>query len=106
MSFLHARNVELVQPSGKKRKKGKKAKKNRFPFVRFHTLSIDPVSKIYKSAGELAKGHKKAVHLVRGHFKDYRHGKGLFGKHKVRVFCPQHVAGDKKVGIVEKDYEI
>lgn len=48
-------------------------------------------------------------HVCRGHFAEYgpEFGKGLlFGKHAGRFYVPPHLRGDKKNGIVEKDYQV
>lgn len=48
-------------------------------------------------------------HVCRGHFAEYgpEFSKGLlFGKYAGRFFIPPHLKGDKKNGIVEKDYAI
>ena len=48
-------------------------------------------------------------HVCRGHFAEYgeQFGKGLlFGKLSGRFYVPPHLRGDKKNGVVEKDYKI
>ena len=46
-------------------------------------------------------------HVCRGHFAEYgpEFGKGLlFGQYAGRFYVPPHIKGDKKNGVVEKDY--
>jgi hypothetical protein len=48
-------------------------------------------------------------HVCRGHFAEYgpEFNKGLlFGKHAGRFYVPPHMKGEKKNGVVEKDYEV
>lgn len=48
-------------------------------------------------------------HVCRGHFAEYgpEFNKGLlFGKYAGRFYIPPHLKGDKKNGVVEKDYEL
>ena len=37
----------------------------------------------------------RAMHICRGHFKDYRQGKGLFGRYHQLVWQPAIVRGSK-----------
>jgi len=46
-----------------------------------------------------------ALHWVRGHYKEYGE-KGLFGKRKGVFWWSPHLAGDKRAGIVTKDYSL
>jgi len=46
------------------------------------------------------------LHITRGHFKDYRDGKGLFGKYQGLFWWDQHVRGDPDNGVVLKDYHV
>jgi hypothetical protein len=45
-------------------------------------------------------------HPVKGFFADYRHGRGLFGKHRRMVWMPPHHRGNAALGVISKDYHI
>ena len=94
VSFLHCKNVEVVQnrvpkPLAKKWH----ARYNQWPSP-YQTLVIEPLKQILKHEGHAdTAGVKLAMHICRGHFKDYREGAGLFGKHHVLVWHPSIVRG-------------
>jgi hypothetical protein len=94
VSFLHCRNVKVIDnetpaPLAKKYH----ARTGVWPRP-FHTLEIDPLRQILKTQGNAqANGLAKAMHICRGHFKDYREGRGLFGKYHQIVWQPSVVRG-------------
>jgi hypothetical protein len=64
--------------------------------VKFKRLVIEPLKAILKREGSAdSKGIAHAMHICRGHFRDYREGKGLFGKYHKLVWTPQTVRGTK-----------
>jgi hypothetical protein len=75
---------------------------------RYHTLIVRPPG----SKGSNSPGIDIGMmprHVCRGHFAEYgpEFNKGLlFGKYAGRFFIPPCLKGDKKNGIVEKDYVI
>jgi len=73
-----------------------------------HTFKTLLVEQVIPGGGSRTgtSGVERSHHIVRGHFSDYRNGPGLFGKHKVLVWRPHHVAGNKGVGTVDKNYNI
>jgi len=72
---------------------------------RYHTLVVRPPgSKSDSPAQEIGIMPR---HVCRGHFAEYGPGYGrglLFGKYAGRFYIPPHLKGDKRNGIVEKDY--
>lgn len=74
---------------------------------RYHTLIVrTPGSKSDSDGVDIGIMPR---HVCRGHFAEYgpKFNKGLlFGKYEGRFFVPPHMKGDKKNGIVEKDYLI
>lgn len=74
---------------------------------RYHTLVVRPPGA--KSNAPAQEIGIMPRHVCRGHFSEYgpEFGKGLlFGKYAGRFFIPPHLKGDKKNGVVEKDYRI
>lgn len=108
MCFCHCKaqveiRTEEVPPKLAKRQ----AEKGRARVDRWHLLDIEPVRRLIESARVAGKtGIKQALHLCRGHFRDYKDGRGLFGRyHGVYWVAPQ-LKGSKKKGVTNKDYDV
>lgn len=74
---------------------------------RYHVLTVRPAGSKPGTKGEEIGNMPR--HVCRGHFAEYgeRYGKGkLFGRYEGRFYIPPHMKGDKKNGVVEKDYEV
>lgn len=74
---------------------------------RYHTLVVRPPGARHDSPGQDIGIMSR--HVCRGHFAEYgdQFGKGLlFGRYSGRFYVPPCLKGDKKNGIVEKDYAI
>lgn len=100
--FLHCKNVTIEdirvpKPLAKKWH----AKHNLWP-APYKTLTIEPLKKILQQQGNAkSTGLKQAMHICRGHFKDYREGRGLFGKYHVLVWHDAVVRGTKRYDLDE-----
>ena len=96
VSFLHCKNVKLVdQEAPKPLAKKYHARTGVWP-TPYHTLEIEPLKQILRREGRSdAVGVAKAMHICRGHFKDYREGRGLFGKYHQLVWQPSVIRGTK-----------
>jgi len=95
LSFLHCKNVELVEQGGEKRdpQTGKRIRPRRGARAKHYTIHIEAMKKILRREGESdRKGLKHALSVCRGHFKHFGpadvsgHPQGLdtgllFGKH-------------------------
>ena len=65
------------------------------------------MKKVLKTEGGIDEvGLQRALHICRGHFKDYRDGKGLFGKHKGLYWWDSTVKGNANNGEIKKDYAL
>ena len=107
ISFLHCKNVSVQEGDPKTKIHKKRAKKSKQPFFRFKTLDIQPMKEVLRNEGGLQEhGLKMALHICRGHFKDYRNGRGLFGKVKGLFWWDMHKRGDDSEGIIHKDYRV
>lgn len=107
VAFMHCKNVALdaVEPDGclnrERRKAGLK------PFLRYHTINIEPIKKVLKTEGNIeTDGLKKALHICRGHFATYTEDRPLFGHTVGTVWKPAHVRGSVKQGVVVSDYNV
>lgn len=74
---------------------------------RYHVLVVRPPGA--RSDAPAQEIGMMPRHVCRGHFAEYgpEFNKGLlFGKYAGRFYVPPHLKGDKKNGVVEKDYAI
>jgi hypothetical protein len=96
VSFLHCKNVTIVDNSMPKPLAKKfRAKHNREP-ARYKTLVIEPLKQVLRTQGRSGEvGLQKALHICRGHFRDYREGRGLFGKYHGQFWIPAIVRGTR-----------
>lgn len=108
LSFLNCRNVTTTlrePPADINRARTKAGLK---PFVRYHTIDIEPMRNVLKTEGGIeANGLKKALHICRGHFAVYR--EKMFGRtlaEPVTVWRPAHVRGSLDKGVVVSDYRV
>jgi hypothetical protein len=97
ITFLHCKNVTVVENQmDKPLAKKFHNRTGKWP-TKFKTLVIEPLKNILRTQGRSGEhGLAQAMHICRGHFRDYREGKGLFGKYKVLVWTPMIVRGSKK----------
>lgn len=94
--FLHCKNVTIVDESvPKPLAKKYHARTGQWP-TPFKTLVIEPLKQVLRTQGKSSQvGLAKAIHICRGHFRDYREGRGLFGKYKQLVWTPMTLRGTK-----------
>ena len=109
LSFMHCRNVKVVEEIPPPKLSKKHEKKHGVPLFRYHVLKIDHMKTVLEKEGHASsEGLKKALHICRGHFATYgKDGKGLlFGRHAGRYWIPMHTRGNPELGVVEKDYDV
>lgn len=107
ISFINCKNTRLdpVDPSAEVNAARRKAGLR--PFVRYHTIDIEPMKAVLRTEGGIeSNGLKKALHIVRGHFATYTPERPLFGKVAGTFWMPAHVRGTAKQGVVVKDYRV
>lgn len=107
--FMSCKNVGLKKNDNDPKESRRAAKRHGGTpdSYRYHTLIVRPPGAKSDSPG-IDIGIMPR-HVCRGHFSEYgpEFGKGLlFGKYSGRFFIPPHMKGDKKNGVVEKDYVI
>lgn len=109
LSFMHCRNVKVVEETPPSKLSKKHEKKTGRPLLRYRVLQIDHMKEVLEKEGGASKtGLKRALHICRGHFAHYgQEGKGLlFGKYAGTVWVPMHTRGTKEKGVVIKDYDV
>lgn len=107
MSFANCKNV-VRQEAGKECEPDRPwANKHQIPKIRFHTLQINPMREVLLTEGQSDKhGILKAFHMCRGHFKTYDAEHPRFGRDVGTFWCPSHMRGNTKQGIVLKNYQV
>lgn len=104
---MHCKNVvmEAVEPD---RALNRERKKHGFkPFLRYHTIDIEPMKKVLRTEGNIeAEGLKRALHICRGHFSTYSEERPLFGRVAGTFWIPSHTRGSIKEGMVISDYNV
>jgi hypothetical protein len=107
MSFLHCKNVAVVDNAvDKPLAKKWHAKTGVWP-TPYKTLVIEPLKAILRHQGGAEKsGLARAMHICRGHFKDYREGRGLFGKYHQLVWQPSILRGTKGKAAPPREIEV
>lgn len=105
ITFMNCRNTVLVEHSPEQKLSKVHQKKHGRPLVRFRTICVEPIRKIFRDAAGSDSSIKRALHICRGHFKDYRES-GLFGRNKGLYWWGSQVRGTVKSGVVLKDYTV
>lgn len=96
VSFLHCKNVTVIDNEVPKPLRKKYWKRHGLEPTRYKTLVIEPLKQILRHEGRSHEvGIQRALHICRGHFRDYREGRGLFGKYHQLVWTPSIVRGTK-----------
>jgi hypothetical protein len=78
------------------------------PLVSYHTVHVDldKTPRAIGAEGLPGDGSTPRRHKKRGHMKDYRGGKGLFGRYKGVWYWGPSLAGSAEEGVVVSDYEV
>lgn len=108
LSFMNCKNVTIDAQEPDRQINRERRKAGLKPFVRFHTINIEPMRSVLKSEGGIEEnGLKRALHICRGHFATY--SDRMFGREletPVTVWRPAHVRGSAKEGLVISDYRV
>jgi hypothetical protein len=96
ISFLHCKNVTMVDHVVDAKLAKRCYERQGYKPTGYKTLVIEPLKAILRQEGRAHEhGLAKAMHICRGHFRDYREGRGLFGKYHQLVWTPSVVRGTK-----------
>jgi hypothetical protein len=106
MNFKDAATLVPGDPQVRVNRERKKAGLK--PFVRYHTINIEPMKKVLRTDGNIeSEGLKRALHLCRGHFATYTDN--FMGRpldKPMTVWRPAHVRGSLDEGIIVSDYNV
>lgn len=107
LSFLHCKNVALRENAPAEHVIRRAAKQRQKPPITYKTLDILPMRQRIESVQESQEtGIKTALHIMRGHFKDYKDGRGLFGKYHGLYYWNQTTRGGNPSRRIEKVYDV
>jgi hypothetical protein len=105
LMLLNCKNITTIDNPPPEKLNKKRSKSGKCPLFTYKTLVIKPTGK--KQASQDAQGlWENRVHLCRGHFKTYTEENPLFGKFTGRYWWQPSVRGNKKKGVVMKDYRV
>ena len=107
ISLMHCKNVDAVDidPPAKLSKKFRR--EHGTPLTRYRVLNIDPMRRVLSRDGHAeSEGLRHALHICRGHFKVFTDTTPLFGKHTGTYWWAEQLRGDRRQGVVLKDYRI
>jgi hypothetical protein len=100
LNILSCKNIKTKKIGSNKKKS--RAKK---PLFSYYVLQITSGKESVDSSGSKNLWSNR-VHLCRGHIKTYTAEKPLFGKIIGNIWVPPHARGNKKEGVIHKDYDI
>lgn len=104
LTLLNCKNIITAKVISDEKLSRKRIKKGKKPLFSYHILKIK--DKLSHNPSEFRDLWTNRLHLCRGHFKEYTKENPLFGKHTGLYWWQPHIRGDKKRGIVMKDYQI
>ena len=108
LSMLNCANIAAVEHKVPEAFQKARTKSGKRPLVSYHTVRVD-LDKTPRqiSAPSLpGDGTTPRLHKKRGHMKDYRRGKGLFGRYKGVWFWGDMAVGSEDAGVVVSDYKV
>jgi hypothetical protein len=104
LRILECKNIKKEIFTHNKKIQKKRQSRGKRPLVSFYTLKLIPISKYSKNPPQNL--WKTRVHLCRGHMRKYTDQGKLFGKYVGRFWIAPQMRGDKRKGLIIKDYEI
>jgi hypothetical protein len=110
LTMLNCDNIDTVPHEAPEPFQRSRTRAGKLPLVSYRTIQVN-LEKTPRSIGaerlpEVDEDGKVRLHQKRGHLKDYRKGKGLFGKYKGLWYWGPTLAGSGEVGVVVSDYEV
>lgn len=107
ISFLHCKNVTIVDHAVDKPLAKKWAARHGVRPVDYKTLVIEPLKAVLRQEGRSHEhGLQKAIHICRGHFADYTQGRGLFGRYHGKYWIPSVVRGTRGAKAPAREIEV
>jgi hypothetical protein len=108
LAMMNCANIDTVKHTVPDTFQKARQRKGKRPLVSYHTVRVD-LDKTPRQITPVAlpgDGTTPRLHKKRGHMKDYRRGKGLFGRYKGVWFWGDTIAGSEEAGVIVSDYEV
>jgi hypothetical protein len=108
LSMMNCSNIEQIEHRVPEPFQKSRVKSGKKPLVSYRTIRVDLGKTPRAIAAESlpGEGTTPRLHKKRGHIKDYRGGKGLFGRYKGIWYWGPILAGSEEEGVVVADYEV
>jgi hypothetical protein len=108
LAMMNCANIDTVAHDAPAAFQKARVKGGKRPLVAYHTVRVDLGKTPRAIAAEDLPGDGTTPrrHKKRGHIKDYRGGKGLFGRYKGIWYWGPTLAGSEEEGVVVSDYEV
>jgi hypothetical protein len=108
LSMMNCANIDTIEHKAPEAFQKARVKSGKLPLVSYRTVRVEASKTPRQIAAPSLPGDGTTprLHKKRGHLKDYRRGKGLFGRYKGVWFWGDMTAGSAEKGIVETDYEV
>jgi hypothetical protein len=109
VAFMNFKDAATLIPGDLQVRVNRERKKHGLrPFVRYHTINIDPMKRVLRTEGQIeTQGLKRALHQCRGHFVTYTDN--FMGRpldKPMTFWRPAHVRGSLDEGVVISDYNV
>jgi len=108
LAMMNCANIDTIEHRAPDAFQKSRVKSGKKPLVSYHTVRVDldKTPRTIASEGLPGDGSTPRRHRKRGHMKDYRAGKGLFGRYKDVWYWGPTLAGSEEEGFVVSDYEV
>lgn len=114
LTLANCSNTEVISESSKNTRPHRiiKHRNDDHEPVTWHVLEIKKTKRLLEDAASPARLRsgesllRQRLHIARGHFKDFKSGKGLFGKHHGLYWWDQQCRGFAESGAIKKAYDI
>jgi len=103
--LINCKNIEYLEIKPPKKLQKKRKKNNKRPLLSYHLITISNIQDT-QTKGEPQNLWQNRVHLCRGHIKTFDENNPLFGKYTGSYWWQPYARGNKKLGMITKDYEI
>ena len=108
LAMLNCANIGTIEHEAPDAFQKARVRGGKKPLVAYHTVRVDldKTPRAIAAEGLPGDGSTPRLHRKRGHMKDYRGGKGLFGRYKGVWYWGPTLAGSEEEGVVVSDYEV
>jgi hypothetical protein len=106
MMLLDTKNIHVLENHPPLKLNKKRIKKGKSPLYKYHTLLVKVPGNYQKRKWGNKGNNLVGLHLCRGHFKTYTKENPLLGKHVGRYWWQPQARGNKKQGVIMKDYSV